>query len=462
MATSNDRDETALRRYEQAIGDVLGVLNCLQLIADIDGFRRWIQSHHAISGDHRLFEGYKFTIETLIRMLHHEISYNRSLRLTEDDLFHRASFAGISFYKLPNSCEKNTILRNIAWQAEPIIQASQWQVLKESVAHFQHTVISPLATITPATVVSPQYKITDKDSAIRFATMFLVYIFLNDTSRGIPHGYHEPVFREDIPPSFGIPKRTRARLPGVFEGYKFAVQFLWHSILGERFGDTSLVRLHQASSWRDFDNFFEEIRREIIQPIEAEIGTLSVFDTVLLLKKPVKTHIRNLISHGPPEPRLSQKDSLERLFLWYDIQLIDGSDFNFAGVAAFIPMLIGLAETVRELQREGEKDRKVQVIRLVHGSPIEHRRDYSYAVLVQVGGIFSDASGWMLFYDCCSDAGSTSLLYKQAEDYIDRYERENLVSVAQRRVDKKRFLKLTKHRLVSLTKEQMHYLRAKV
>lgn len=462
MNNASDMHNDISSPCDVAIGDILGIVTCLQILNDVDDFNKWIQFYHELSPNHRLFEGYKLTIETLIRMLYQEISNNQSLRLSEDRLFARAAFTGISPHKLPNSCEKNIVLRNISCKAEPVVKAPGWDCLKESLNGFQHEVMSPLYLMKSIGVVPPCHPSLDKEAAVRYAAMFQAYISLNDTSRGFPHGYHLPVLKGDpvSPWSWKFARKRRSRFAQILDGYKYGVQFLWYRMLGDTFTGTPLARLHHATNWSEFDGFFELIQTEVIRPLEEELQADShgsFFDSLLVLKEPAKTLIATLTTDGPPEHQLSQKDSLERFFLWYDIHLVDGSDFNFAGVAAFIPMLIGLVELRQKLGMEGN----VQVIRLIHRSPIEHRRDYSYAVLVELGGFMSDASGWILFYDCCSDAGSSSLLFEQAEEFVRKYREDDLVSVTTRRVGKDRFLTLMKHRLTSLTVEQIYHLRHK-
>jgi len=461
MNNESDVHNNISSPFDVAIGDILGIVTCLQALNDVGGFDKWIHSYHGLSPNHHLFEGYKLTIETLIRTLYEEISNDQSLGLSEDQLFARATFVGISPHKLPNSCEKNILLRNISSNAESVVEAAEWDCLKKSLHSFHDEIISPLALIKSIVAVPPCYPISQEE-AVKYAAMFQVYIFLNDTGRGFPHGYHLPVLKADpvSPWSWRFARKRRSRFAHILDGYKYGVQFLWYRMLRESFTGTPLARLHQATNWTEFDGFLEEIRTEVIQPLEQELQSdlsFSFSDSLLVLKEPPKNMIASLITQGPPEHRLSQKDSLERLFLWYDIHLIDGSDFNFAAVAAFIPMLIGLVELRQKLGMEG----KVQVIKLTHGSPIEHRRDYSYAVLVEVGGFLSDASGWILFYDCCSDAGSSSLLFKQAEEFLGKYQESDLISVTPRRVKKGRFLTLMKHRLTSLTMEQIYHLRGK-
>jgi len=438
--------------YDTAIGDILGIVNCLRYLGDADKFLAWLRSQHGRLDNSRLFDGYKFTINTLVRMLCNEIANNYSLSLSEDHIFSRARFAGISLTKVPNTCEKSIILRNIYSQIQEVLTTKEWETMKAQYAKFYKEVVRPLDGLELAAIVSPSHGVETIDKAVDYCSMFQTYIFLNDTQRGLPHGYLAPMFEEGRASSWVILRRRKDYLNQVFDGYKYSVQFLWHCLLGPRFEEAPVARLHESRDWKQFDQFFEIIRDKMIRPLEAETSTHLGFDPLVILQESPKQVIRSLIEHGPPEPRLSQKDSLDRLFLWYEIQLIDSSDFDFTGVATFVPLLIGLIERKRQLGSE----KKLQLVRLIHGSPIEHRRDYSYAVLVELYGKISDYSGWLLFYDCCSDAGSTSESYRFAEQYISRYLKDGLISISERCVDKKRFLSLMRSHLVSLTREQMY------
>ena len=133
-----------------------------------------------------------------------------------------------------------------------------------------------------------------------------------------------------------------------------------------------------------------------------------------------------------------------RVFLWYPVKPIDASDYAFCGVPTLVPMLMGMIQA----RRRHEKKSKAKVVRLVHGAADDHRRDYSYAVLAEVGGLISDASGWMLFFDCCSDRGATAGLFRVVEETLTRYVRKGFVDITSIRVEKSRLLALMEEAIV--------------
>ncbi len=79
-------------QYDKAIGDFLGIVKCLLVIADIKSYKVWFNKSHlnGIGSNH--LSGYKLLFNTLFRMLVSELESNVSLGLTSDDIFDRASF----------------------------------------------------------------------------------------------------------------------------------------------------------------------------------------------------------------------------------------------------------------------------------------------------------------------------------------------------------------------------------
>lgn len=125
----------------------------------------------------------------------------------------------------------------------------------------------------------------------------------------------------------------------------------------------------------------------------------------------------------------------------------EGTVFN--GVATFVSLMSGTVEMKKRIGA-GEK---VHVIRLVHPTGEPNRHDFSYAILVDVLGILSDYSGWLLFYDCCYNSGSGVQELKFAEQWISDYLHDGLIELTERTVGKDEFRKLMERLLLSTTKQ---------
>lgn len=451
----SDRDsEISNTSGDAPLGNVLAVVNCLRILGHVDAFSGWLNKYHHLDRNDDFFEGYKFAFDVLLGRLFDEIGYNRSLNLSEDMVLSRALFAGIPISKVPNTCEKAILLRNVDFEAKSILSAHGWEELIRCSKAFDDKVLSCLGDLQKITTTSPAYLVENVEEAIRYASIFEVYIFLNDTSRGRPHGLPLSWYDKEVPLFWQYRGKGKAYLEQVFKGYKYAIQFLWYRLLKDSYNSSILVRLNEAQNWREFDQFFEKIRESVVVPLEKKTKATLGFDSILLINLSAKEILGRLIQSGPPENRLTKKDSLDRSFFWYEIELIDASDFGFNGVASFVPILVGSAH----MRKERHLIDKINVIRLVHPPEgASDRRDFSYGILINVGSAtgLADYSGWLLFYNCCSDKGSTSPGYEFVESWLNRYSTEGTIEIEQVSVGKKQFLRLMKHRLISMTKEEM-------
>lgn len=435
-------------RMETMIGDILGIVNATRLLDQTDAFRYWLVNYHGIQDHKGMLEGYKFTLNVLIRCLLDAIESSSSLKLSEDFVFHRARFVGIPLHKVPNSCSKTILLKNIHTKSQGVIGARTWSKLSEGIEFFDKEVLSLLDNLRSISIVSPHYNISDLDDAITYSSMFNVYIFLNDTQRGVPLGYLVSMLENTTFEPFGPKKKEY--LERVFEGYKYAVQFLWYCFLGNTL-KKSLAKLHSAADWHDLDSYIDLIQSEIILPSEKKIGTSGLLiGSLIHLTGSADTVLENLLAFNAPKPNLSKKEQLEQEFLWYEIEFIDASEGTvFNGVATFVNLLAG---TVVMRKRIGAKE-KVYVIKLRHPTSDPNIYHFSYAILMGVSGILSDYSGWLLFYDCCYNTGSGIQGLKWADQWITEYLNENLIELTEIEVDKERFINLMKKRLLSTTKQ---------
>ncbi len=427
------------------VGDILGAIHCIELLKRTDTFLDWLSRYHQLRAKPDWIDSYKIALDVFFGLLEEGIAANQSLNLTEDTLLTRALFAGVPLQYVPNSCEKAILLRVVFERSRTVLKGRTWEELSDFLSDFDENILTVLNSIRQSAYVHRGYRVRSVDEGIKYSAMFQLYIFLNDTSRGRPHGLGLSLFEGRGPRIW--PHEHLYRVPHVFEGYKYCVQFLWYLLRGERLDQKCLADLDKPANWSEFDRFFEPIKETIINPMERETGSLLGFDSVLKIHPNAKASIERLLRLAPPETHLSPKALLERQFLWYDIKLINAQNSTFSGVPAFVPMLIG------SVRLQGTRKRKdsLKIIRLMHPTGYERRHDYSYAVLSGVTGTFglTDYSGWLLFFDCCADAGSTSPLFRVAEQYLRRYERQGRIEVQTIMIDKRRFLSLMKRRIQS-------------
>lgn len=439
------RSRSELPPVDKAIGDILGTVHCLTLLKDVDGYRRWLNDYHSVEMTTSHFLGYKLLLSTLLRILAHDIEDNISLRLSEDDIFTRARFRGITINKLPNTCDKTIFIKNLFNHSNKLFASNDWHSLKTAMAEFSKAALYPLERIREVSKVSSKYYIKDLETAINYASIFQAYIFLNDTSRGRPHGYTSAMLDEGIT-LFNLNNQIKLSLRKAFPGYQLGVQYLWSLLLDNRFNQSVVKDLHQATDWESFDRYFDYIREEVINPIEQSTGVQIGFNYLVLIHRSPKRFLRGLLDKRLAEENFSEKDNLQRAFLWYPIELINSADYSFSGVPALVPLIMGMIQ----IRRRREVKSKAKLIRLIHGEINAHRRGYSYAVLVELGGLISDASGWILFYDCCSDRGSTLGLYRDIESILNRYMQEGFIELNEIRIDKRQFINIMEGEIIHI------------
>jgi len=426
--------------YDQAIGDILGIVNCLLIIAGVAAFKRWMSDFHYREVANNHLPGYKLVFNTLFRMLTSELERNTSLGLTSDETFDRATFVGISINKLPNSCEKTVLIRSLQYYFNDVIHLNSWSSLETAMQRLSVEVLAPFNNIKRVSSLNKNFPMRDIETAITYSSMFQTYIFLNDTSGGIPHGYL-PAMLDDQDAGLGF-RYSAARTSGnSFLGYKYAVQFLWSQLLGDKFGNSAVSDIHKTNDWDSFDKYFDRIKSTIIEPLEKSTGGVMGYDFSILIDRSPRTYFEGLLEKKIPELPLSAKEKFRRVFLWYPIQLIDSSDYSFSGAPAFIPLLMGTIQ----IKRRSKDMSKAKVVRIIHGGIEEHRRSYSYAILAELSGYISDSSGWLLFYDCCDDRGSTSGLFKKIESLLNRYVKNDFIEITNIQIEKEKLLELAEH-----------------
>ena len=259
----------------------------------------------------------------------------------------------------------------------------------------------------------------DKETVLKYLTMAYTHIYLNDTSRWRPQGYMVPILDNYIKPE---------RLEKAFLGYKYSLQFVWHSLLGKQYYSTCIRHLHTSKDWSienddsflgllkgkkpkqkkitkrdDLDSYFRKIQDEIIEPLErrVKVKNLGLRKILCLTEKIPKKSFGSLLK-PLKESRLTEKEKLDYKLLWYQIEFLDSQSGIFNGVPAFISLLAGVAE----LKSSFVGGEKAHIAKFIHPVTKDGKKnDYSYGVLIEAFGStgLSDFSGWVIFFDCCGD-----------------------------------------------------------
>jgi hypothetical protein len=461
-----NKEKKSLDDLKLKADDIFGILNCIEIISNIDNFKKWLKKKHKIDNFDNIFEGYKFFLESAIRTFLHTIIYDSSLDIKEDFVFYRARFVGVELSKIPNTCEKTIFIKNINDKLKLIKKAKSYDELKLAINDFKNNVSRIFTRIYDENVTFNSALKCGKEDALRYITMFYTYIFLNDTSRFIPHGYWVCVLDNRIRPE----QHKKS-----FEGYKYSLQYVWSSLIGKKYHSTSIKNLHKAKDWsikddlfsdlkqkpkaiikrNDLDSYFEKVQREIIEPIEKKLKVSFGFSKILYLKRKISKNKFGNLLNKPKEPQLNEKEKLDYNLLWYQIEFLDSSKSHiFNGVPAFISLLLGTAE----LKSRFAENEKVYICKFIHPDKSVNGNDFSYGVLIEAFGSIgiSDYSGWILFFDCCGDySGFAGSEHAMAEMFIEEYRKRGMIEIRETTIDKNKLKEYIADKITSDKREEI-------
>ncbi|MBI3639699.1 MAG: hypothetical protein HY223_05220 [Thaumarchaeota archaeon] len=467
--------------------ETFAFLNILNILSDTTKFRQWLSDFHELKEHDRFFEGYKFTIITSLLAFMNSFTMHDPFKLQDDEICYRAEFRGIKLEKLPNSCEKIIFQKNVWQLGRKIRKSTDWKNLDVKNELFP---LLDLFNKIKKNHLQPTKNISETE-ALTHLSEFYTYLFLIDTSLGRPKGYYHPFFSTERNPKY---------LDKVFEGYVYSLQFLWYQMLGsDVFANSCVKDLHRCQAikfqdednhsinlgevfemyepelspeekkeqefwrhvknkWDSIDQFFSKIRSELIRPLEDKIGhrfgglgkglvKLVNFEKAILGSLLDKTNLE--------EPSFMDNDDLESMkkrldveFLWYDIDVFDAGQANleFNGVFAFIALLTGYVTILEEQNSEG----KVKVMKIIHPDIRGDHNYYSVAVLIGSYGFFSDASGWIVFYDSLIDSpGEGGHHRDMCFDCINKFKNQSRVELKEITVNKQIFQKYLESRKIS-------------
>jgi len=418
-----------------------GVLNCIKIISALDEFREWLKKEYLIDSFENIFEGYKFFLDSAIRSLLNEIIYDSLLDFEEDFTFFRARFVGIRISKIPNTCEKILILKNINNYRRLIRKSVSIEDLMENLLQFKKYILIVFEKIYLDYVELSKDVHISKEFILTYNTMLYTLTYLNDTHRSYPMGYLVAILDNKITPK---------QLKNSFDGFKYSLQFVWYHLLGEKYYSGSLQNMHKAKTWRKLDSYFGKIQKEIMEPLENDLKINSIGIKLELLKGPISQDLLQHLLKKAKDPELNEKETLYLTLLWYYVEFIDNSQYRFFfnGVPAFIALLPGLVV----LKNKFSIDEKVLICRFIHPCKVRKGNDYSYALLNEsrVGFGISDYSGWIIFFDCCDDySESGHSEFEMAENIIKEYKDKNQIEIREMTISLDKFKKYLTTKTIS-------------
>jgi len=443
----------------------------LEKASNITRFSTWFKGWNKNVNMEIILPGYVFLIVSIIRVFMFDLNSNNGFCLSEDEIYRRAVFNGVKLNELPNSCEKTIFMKRIRMFEKNIARQKTWEALESSV----NGMIQDLHYFKELIQKSiPLNKQLDKERLLKAMAANHTAIFLCDTSRKVPHSENAAPFDHVI--------RSEQYLENTFPGYVYGLEFLWFSILGEvEFSNSFISNIHNVLSndfeaiprktvfdddlsiaslikdpfseaknndylgsevkitgslpeenkkkttthtsnkWLSLDTYFRKIIDEIVLPMEATLNISLGIDDKLILKEYKKKNLHPLLDKsavGEPSylcsnNRQSIKKFLDLNFLWYGLNVLEG-DSLFNGVPVFGAILLGSSNFAKSINNTEGMD--VIIIKHPQGGG---ENNYSFAVLISVMGIISDASGWVVAFNCATDySGNGRSNFEYAMQFI--------------------------------------------
>ena len=246
-------DSEGHKKLERSVDRIFSFINILKITSNASAFRKWLNEYHKINDDNKIFEGYRFFIDVCIRGFINSIIYDDSIDLDEDFTFFRARFVGVDIDDIPNTCNKIIFIKNIWKLTKNIRKSKNWEEISVSIKDVE--ILFSVFDLIYKRNVSPIKDLNKKD-ALKFATIFNTNIFLNDTSKGLPHAYLlAPILKSSA---------KEESLENAYAGYTYVLQYLWFVLLGKnKFRKSSLMKLDKAH-----DIYSEDAEKQI----ELEAG----------------------------------------------------------------------------------------------------------------------------------------------------------------------------------------------
>lgn len=396
----------------QDVAFSLWMVPILDRLVNLDSFLEFCDTNRVQKADYdRLALGYGFAAcLALQRLIQALLDRPVLFGAPYDVAVERAFQSDTSYSEMPSSSVQGKVILKVASFYRPLLATRSIGQLRTALDSIKDDLLPALHQIADRFVVSQNYAkhFESMSEAQRHTAIVGLHLFYQDLKMArvaydSTFGRNkDPWAHPHVMPEV-VDKRQR-----LFEGYKLAVAYLWHSLLaGGSSAYSSITAMMKTSSWKEFDSCYRRIQSQIIDPIEKEVDIFG--GTPVFVAKPGverETPSQLLLQEmAPAKGDTTDEERLDRVFLGYPVRMVD-HDLTASNTAGLVVALSGAGAESKE---------KVRVRKFVHG------HHYSYAVLIPSSSNIADYSTWWLFYDFCSDdSGMGSAGYRKVEDSIRR------------------------------------------
>lgn len=451
---------------------IIPSLETIKIIGDIDAFSLWLKTTHQQVKQEELFEGYKFSLTCCLNCFIDGLANDELLGIHNDFLLNRAISQNISIDQIDSTCEKTVFLKNLKPLYKGIKKAKSFVEVKNQLRELEKYIISKFDEIfTKNIVVSKDLGMSKQIATnlllIDYAHTYLIQINNNGPTANSTH-----------PLSV---KWTETKMKDIYlEGYKYAVQFVWYQLLGEReLNQTHLTNIHLADSWRNykyikkeksedsvhnifnqefnleeqtsFASYFYWIKEEITDPLHNQfkiyvyrVESYFKFQPCGYNKQILFSEFLDKEKAQKNETKLNSDAQIEKCLYWYPFEIVNTRESQMHhGIPSFNTMLAG---TVTLHNPKESELPKVIVSKFTHPlSNNKMKNDYSYGILIDTKsavGHYSD--GWVIYQDACGDySGFSGSEHKSTEELIQKYLKEEKIELRELSISLEKFIKFT-------------------
>ena len=426
--------------FDPGADRLIAAVHICRLLADVDGFLSFMRDRYPGVTVDSVHRGHQFGLDVATRLLHEAIALDLSLGLPVDALLLRADSKGRPLHELPPTTARVRMLKALRSQVRPLLKTASWVDYAAQATQLRGYLERVEQRLLKG-AGRPRAFGASKVEAARAITMWTTNLRMNQAHHGRPDGYYQPLLKNEVGPDHN---------GNVLRGYSYALESLWSRLLGEAFDGSVCATLHTATVWVEdpgwpdwlempsgatgidweedadgsaqgpgrqapgpreptapartgeevsFDAFFDRIQEEIVRPLERRFGRALRTNRLLPMRRSIRNPFNEWGAMRFQEPALSHEQRWAQLLYWYPIEIIDATDYRiFNGPLAFEALLTGLIE----MKRRAAPGDRVRVLRLAHPTA-EGDHLLSYGVLIDVVGLISDLSGWIVLWNCSHD-----------------------------------------------------------
>lgn len=459
---------------------LFATVRMMDVLSNIDAFLEWIDSSKKHKKRDAYLPGYRMVVGLSFGVVIDRLCSSYLLDLEHDFRLYRLNFSGKNLADLPNYSESIVILKRFKEINDNIFKAKTWEDLRRRTIEGRD-LIDPLVNYFKEAVGTRL--LDEKNIVLDRVTLDLMHYFFDVEASGMPM-----FWVHNVGGKLDSYKDGDRVIPGYVMAFEFIVMGLDLRLpIGKRYADMekqlAKYRLKSEQFVDDEDKHpFERFGECFVDPnlhiirSEEEADRADEENRVrwsavhFLIRSKWKNYSRlfkgavtqkdheNYFYIINPKSKLkliikkadvrepnyfsktdyaSIKKQLDYHLYWYDFSLVDSCGYGgFNGVPAFISILFGYCK-LREINGV---DKPVVVRVFKHPELTDGQFRYSFGVLVEMIGSFTDGSGWLIFNDCATDfSGTGSLRLHEANSVIEALVFKGQVEAESLEVDQNNF-----------------------